>query len=725
MAVPIAIEPERSRASAFPRAPASRVGMGRVIPAAEWFVLIAVALYIGGRALPRAWGRLNTDFPVYYVTGRLFRESYSTERIYEWIWLQRQKNRMGIRRSDQPVVGFVPDTPFSALLVSPLTRWPPLTAKRIWIVINLALLVAVAVLLRSLTQMGWRRIALVIGLNYPLLRNLEYGQYYLIILFLMTAALAIYVRERRFAAGVLLGIAAGLKIFPGIFLIYFLRKRDLHAMLGLAAGALATVAIAVYTYGAQLHSVLSTQLLPWALRGEAMDPYNLASNSISSLLHKLWLFEPEWNPHPVAHSPMTFAVLQPLLQMLVLAPVIYLAAPRRHDQRQVQLEWSSFVVALLAVSTLPASYHFTVLILPIAVLASVYCQKRDYASLTLLSIVYLAICFPAWSTGRSDGWWALAGVPRLYFVLLLCAFCCITMFREESAGPTDRQVDRWMWASALGVLLLLQMPLTLRHQRRMHEEYGTRITSSPDILLATAPIVHDGAVGFIAMQSDGYFTGSTHGAGVHLNANTTDELSQTAEGRATFVEESAVKSTIRVQADQNQGHTEVDDAEFPVASADGKWLAYLRSNKARSTIWLRALFDPARADVSILPPQFDVEEMTFLPDGSLIFAATKDDGPSLLYVAGHGAAIRPLTANNARYPAASPDGRWLAYSKLDRGVWNLWLRDLRNGTARRITDVDCNDISPAWQTDSKTLIYASDCGRALWFTALYQRQVIP
>jgi Tol biopolymer transport system component len=187
-----------------------------------------------------------------------------------------------------------------------------------------------------------------------------------------------------------------------------------------------------------------------------------------------------------------------------------------------------------------------------------------------------------------------------------------------------------------------------------------------------------------------------------------------------------VKSTIiRVQADQNQGHTEVDDAEFPVASADGKWLAYLRSNKARSTIWLRALFDPARADVSILPPQFDVEEMTFLPDGSLIFAATKDDGPSLLYVAGHGAAIRPLTANNARYPAASPDGRWLAYSKLDRGVWNLWLRDLRNGTARRITDVDCNDISPAWQTDSKTLIYASDCGRALWFTALYQRQVIP
>jgi Tol biopolymer transport system component len=28
-------------------------------------------------------------------------------------------------------------------------------------------------------------------------------------------------------------------------------------------------------------------------------------------------------------------------------------------------------------------------------------------------------------------------------------------------------------------------------------------------------------------------------------------------------------------------------------------------------------------------------------------------------------------------------------------------------------------ISPAWSPDSKTLVYASDCERALWFTALH------
>ncbi len=60
----------------------------------------------GGRALPRAWQQLNTDFPNYYVTAHLLREGYNTNRVYEWIWLQRQKDRMGIKPSDPACCGF-------------------------------------------------------------------------------------------------------------------------------------------------------------------------------------------------------------------------------------------------------------------------------------------------------------------------------------------------------------------------------------------------------------------------------------------------------------------------------------------------------------------------------------------------------------------------------------------------------------------------------------------
>jgi hypothetical protein len=76
--------------------------VARLLLAFEWALLFAALMYIGGRDLPRAWLHLNTDFPNYYVTARLLREGYSTSRIYEWIWLQRQKDRLvaGLQDAD-------------------------------------------------------------------------------------------------------------------------------------------------------------------------------------------------------------------------------------------------------------------------------------------------------------------------------------------------------------------------------------------------------------------------------------------------------------------------------------------------------------------------------------------------------------------------------------------------------------------------------------------------
>ncbi len=692
----------------------------KIAPVVEWLLLLAASAFIGGRALPRAWQHLNTDFPNYYVTARLLHEGYNTNRIYEWIWLQRQKDRMGIRPSDQPVVGFVPHTPFSALVMWPLTYWPPLTAKRIWIVCNLLLVVAVAVLLQSLTRLPWRRVALLIGLNYPLLRNLEYGQYYLLLLLLITAALWTYLQDRRLLAGVLLGVAAGLKIFPVFFLLYFLRKRDLRATMGLLGGTLATVIASVLAFGPQLHRTYITQVLPWALRGEAMDPYALSPNSISALLHKLFIFEPQWNTSPALNAPLVSALLHPLLQMIVLAPAIFLAVPRRRDRLQVQLEWSGFLVALLAISTLPASYHFTLLILPVTILAAACLRTENRVSLGLLLVVYLAICFPAWPHSVGDGWWALVSVPRLYLVLLLCGICYTTLSREEHNAASR---DRWAWTTALTALVIVQIASAVHHQPGVYDSYRSRLSIPSDVLLAAQPIVDGYRVSFIAMRPNGYRVSETGMTGVP-SGDVGDQLSHTRYGPTTWTEEAGTTTQITRSSPTAANQLEAADAQSPVVSADGKYLAYLRSDRGTSTLWLRTLHDAGRADLRISPPGFDAEEMTFLTGGSMIYAAAKAGQPSELYLAKPDGSIQALGTTNARYPAASPDGRWLGFSQLDHGVWNLRLRDLQSGATRRLTNADCNDISPAWEADSKTIIYASDCGRALWFTALNRRQVI-
>ncbi len=571
---------------------------------AECLVLFAALAYFGGRSLPRAWKSLNTDFPNYYITARLLREGYNTDRVYEWLWIQRQKDHFGITRADQPVVGFIPHTPFSALAVWPLTGFAALTAKHLWIVLNLALLGLIAVLLHSLSDLGWRHIALVMVLNYPLHRNLEYGQYYNLILLVLTTSLWCYLRRKRVLAGALMGIGFGLKIFPVLFFIYFLRKRDLRAAVGLIAGALLAIAVSVMTFGWQLNRLYVSQVLPWALRGDAMDPYNLTASSVSSLLHRLFLFEPQWNPHPIAHSPLLFSLLHPLLQLLIFAPAVLLAAPQDFHPRRLRLEWSAFVIAIMAISTLPASYQFTFFFLPVAIIANELIEERDAGSLLLLVVLYLGVCFPAWSNSNGDGWRSLLAVPRLYFVVLLCALSYVVLNR---LGSRDAVRDRRLWAAVLAAGLVFTVISTYAHQRKIYDGYTNRLPIAAGILLEANPVTHADSVLFTGMLADGYATAMLEDGNIQVSHSAKDELSAAFVAGKVWTEDSDRQSTI-VSAPVEGGSrtTEIDDAEFPVASSDGKYVAYLRSTKGRNQVWLRSVNQGALADVPLTPPALSV-----------------------------------------------------------------------------------------------------------------------
>jgi len=266
----------------------------------EWTLSALMLAYFGLHTLPAGWKTLNTDFSNYYLTARLAREKSNTSRIYEWIWLQRQKDHRDI---EQRIISLVPITPVSTLAVWPLATMPPLAAKHRWLVLNMALVVAIIVLLRSLTELPLRRIVMVTALSVPLNKNFLYGQYYVLLLFVLTLACWCYVRQKHFISGLLIGLGFGLKLFPVLYLGYFLRKRDFKAFTGGVIGVAGSVIASIMVFGWQANRVLVNQVLSWTLRGEGLDPYNLSSGSITTLLHRLFIYEPQWNPSPSVHAP--------------------------------------------------------------------------------------------------------------------------------------------------------------------------------------------------------------------------------------------------------------------------------------------------------------------------------------------------------------------------------------------------------------------------------------
>jgi Tol biopolymer transport system component len=237
------------------------------------------------------------------------------------------------------------------------------------------------------------------------------------------------------------------------------------------------------------------------------------------------------------------------------------------------------------------------------------------------------------------------------------------------------------------------------------------------------PTIQDNAVLYVAML-DGYHLVEQRGLITQLVSTGHDDQLGMAVGRGErWVEQAGSESTI---VSTIAGRNSIEHAESPVASLDGRWLVFLREDHGRAQMWVRALHQPGNADEPVSPPGLNVFESSFLPTGELIFAAASKSRPSLFVtdrIGNQTGNIRSFDTQETRYPSVSPDGHWLAYSKFQDGDWNLWLRDLISGQTTRLTNAACNAVEPAWASDSKTVVYASDCGRALWFTALCRRHI--
>jgi len=278
---------------------------------------------------------------------------------------------------------------------------------------------------------------------------------------------------------------------------------------------------------------------------------------------------------------------------------------------------------------------------------------------------------------------------------------------------------------------MLSIAANLRHQRGLYDDYSWRIDAPQSVYSVTRPVVDGDAVRFVGMTGEGYRPGIAQGGKTQIGVGREDVLAVAAAKGEQWTESAGNISTILPSSPAALGLASgigIARAEFPVASFDGRWLAFLREDHGRARLWLRGLEKTGVADRVVTPPELNVLEMSFLPSGELVFAAESKSGLGLFTTERIGdlmVKIRSLELDGARYPAVSPDGRWLVYGQRQGGNWNLWLRDQTNGATRRLTDAACNTTEPAWAADSKTLVYASDCGRALSLSALVRRQVVP
>jgi hypothetical protein len=655
-----------------------------------WLCGLLAVLLVWKGILP-GWRTLHTDFPNYYLVARLLREGYSLDRVYDWIWLQRIKDHWGL---DQPLVGFAGLTPFSALPILPLSIFSALTAKRLWIAFNLLLLGASGEVLHRTSTLPRRRVWLLCLLcAFPLRTSFLLGQMHLLVLALLVFAYAFNRNQQHFACGACLSIAAMLKIYPFLFVVYFLWKRQWAALLAMCCAAILLLAAGTWVLGPGIVHSYAMEVLPRSLAGEILDPYSAKSGSMAALMHRLFLYEAQLNAAPLCNSPLLYSVLYPVWQVAVLAPLFLFMGPEQRNC--TQLEWAAWIFALLLLSPVPASYHFVVMVLPMVLLADFLLKEQRFSLLGIAVGLYCLMSLGEFLPLRIPFfrlWIAIA-----FYVLLLS--CLRNMRARRRTGL--------VYAFAL-VFCVAGAFSCYRHFDQLQQETQRRLLHVPPAYLATA--LRQSAEGYVftAMQAEKYAVVDETGRAV---------------AQGSFVEAAGPGESKLIAAPVGgPARVILQDAELPAISPDGMKVAFVRETKGRGSLWMATLQSPmgllGGAPSQLTNDSYDVRNFALAPSGWIVFAA-KVAGHTSLFSLKPGDSPTTLLPNPADtdFPAVSPDEQRVAFTRRIHNRWQLEYLDRQSGKRQTLTRGDCNVYSPQW-VDARRIMYASDCGRGLGLTAL-------
>ncbi|QCY46495.1 Polyprenol-phosphate-mannose-dependent alpha-(1-2)-phosphatidylinositol mannoside mannosyltransferase [Glutamicibacter creatinolyticus] len=270
-----------------------------------------------------------------------------------------------------------------------------------------------------------------IGVSGPWRDSLDFGQINAMIMALIVIDV---VRPGRWLPrGVLIGVAAGIKLTPLAFGLIFLARRDLRSLFGMAGGFAATIAVGWLVAGGESMTFWSSLLESATRVGDPAAMYNL---SLNSLLFHLGL----------EGSAQKLAWAAACLGMVLLGYAAIRLAQRRGD---VLAAISVNALVMLAISPVSWFHHWVWIALGLPVVWVAAWRRRGIAralgrGLCLVLVLAFSLSSYAWTilvAGKifNSGPWGWEMYSSLGLLASLTAVAGALVTRQQHAPPADAE----------------------------------------------------------------------------------------------------------------------------------------------------------------------------------------------------------------------------------------------------------------------------------------------
>ena len=335
--------------------------------------------------------------------------------------------------ADNPFAGYK-RPPFYIMLFTPFVGQDPLDILNGFRVINIALFVATAaVWLRSRAPhrlWWWLAVVLILANMQPLYETVTFGQTDVILLFCMMLILWALQKERAGWAGVIVALLTSLKIYPILFLAFFVIKQRWWGVVGFVVGMLAWNGIAVLVMGWDLHWMYLTKVVGHVGGTTAW----IENQTIAGFLTRFYDNPFVMNRFGVPE----IARIASLLSMAVSAMVCLLAlrdAPSTSST--YALQYGLFVMLMVLAIPVAWMHYYTLMVLVFWIV--VWHHSESVLTLRRAAAYAVSFAFIAYGNFRSFNYpedygavTLLLGSYKLYAILLLLVLLTTEIIRHRS-----------------------------------------------------------------------------------------------------------------------------------------------------------------------------------------------------------------------------------------------------------------------------------------------------
>lgn len=344
--------------------------------------------------------------------------------------------------------------PLTAILTMPLTLFDLQTAIRLFLSFNaLLLIVSLALILVTnrdyLLRYPYWLISLALVLNLdPVLDSMLLGQLDLLILFLIVVSYWGYRSGRERVAGASLGLAAMIKISPGLLILYFLFKRRFRVVASAFATMVLIGSLSLLVAGPGMHIQFLRHILPTLLAGSA----HMENQSLNGFFNRLFL-EASFLTDLAEVPPLPQVRILTLLTSVLLVGIVALLLHKRPVPGSAlrlgfDMEYSLLIILLPLISSIAWHHYMTWYVLPLLVLVNPRLRRSLprttwFALATVGLVSYITLCIPiaSYATSLLNGPAKILLSMRLYAGLALFGIFAYLIARLPVGHGTE--VSRW------------------------------------------------------------------------------------------------------------------------------------------------------------------------------------------------------------------------------------------------------------------------------------------